>query len=125
MPHQADARDRGTGGDRHAGLAISGFIEARKNRLDSVGTFVVALATAFGGTLRDILLERRPFYWVVHDDYVIAIFVLALFAPFVLRMLSRLSAERLLLVADAIEPGSSASRARRSRSMPRCRASSR
>ena len=87
---------------------------------------MVALATAFGGgTLRDILLERRPFYWVVHDDYVIAIFVLALFAPFVLRMLSRLSAERLLLVADAIEPGSSASRARRSRSMPRCRASSR
>ncbi|MBC8824324.1 TRIC cation channel family protein, partial [Escherichia coli] len=55
-------------------FAISGFIEARKNRLDSVGTFVVALATAFGGgTLRDILLERRPFYWVVHDDYVIAI----------------------------------------------------
>jgi uncharacterized membrane protein YeiH len=87
-------------------FAISGFIEARKNRLDSVGTFVVALATAFGGgTLRDILLERRPFYWVVHDDYVIAIFVLALFAPFVLRMLSRLSAERLLLVADAIGLG--------------------
>ncbi|MDI9653595.1 TRIC cation channel family protein, partial [Burkholderia cenocepacia] len=25
-------------------FAISGFIEARKNRLDSVGTFVVALA---------------------------------------------------------------------------------
>ncbi|AOK60608.1 trimeric intracellular cation channel family protein [Burkholderia ubonensis] len=87
-------------------FAISGFIEARKNRLDSVGTFVVALATAFGGgTLRDILLERRPFYWVVHDDYVLVIFALSLCAPFVLRMLSRLSAERTLLVADAVGLG--------------------
>jgi uncharacterized membrane protein YeiH len=29
--------------------AISGFIEARKRRLDAVGTLLVALATAFGG----------------------------------------------------------------------------
>ncbi|SMG02382.1 trimeric intracellular cation channel family protein [Burkholderia singularis] len=87
-------------------FAISGFIEARKSRLDSVGTFVVALATAFGGgTIRDILLERRPFYWVVHDDYVIAIFAMAMFAPIVLRMMSRLSAERALLVADAVGLG--------------------
>ncbi len=86
--------------------AISGFVEARKNRLDSVGTFIVALATAFGGgTARDILLERRPFYWVVHEYYVIVIFVLALFAPLVLRMMSRRSAERMLLVADAVGLG--------------------
>ncbi|KVE34748.1 trimeric intracellular cation channel family protein [Burkholderia sp. TSV86] len=87
-------------------FAISGFIEARKSRLDSVGTFVVALATAFGGgTIRDILLERRPFYWVVHDDYVIAIFAMAMFAPIVLRMMSRLSAERALLIVDAVGLG--------------------
>ena len=86
--------------------AFSGFIEARRKRMDVVGVFTVAFIAAFGGgTLRDILLERRPFYWVIHDDYVIAIFVLALFAPIVLRMLSRLSAERLLLVADAIGLG--------------------
>lgn len=87
-------------------FAISGFVEARKNRLDSVGTFVVALATAFGGgTMRDVLLERRPFYWVEHQAYVIAIFGLSLVAPLVLRMASRLSAERLLLAADAIGLG--------------------
>ena len=40
--------------------AISGFIEAKTRRLDAVGTFLVAIATAFGGgTLRDVLLERR------------------------------------------------------------------
>ncbi|WP_323118435.1 trimeric intracellular cation channel family protein [Burkholderia alba] len=87
-------------------FAISGFVEARKNRLDSVGTFFIALATAFGGgTARDIMLERRPFYWVEHQNYVIVIFALALFAPLVLRMMSRLSAERMLLVADAIGLG--------------------
>lgn len=31
-------------------FAISGFVEARKNRLDSVGTFGGTLATAFGGS---------------------------------------------------------------------------
>lgn len=86
--------------------AISGFIEARKRRLDAVGTFLVALATAFGGgTVRDVLLARRPFYWVEHQTYVIVIFVLSLFASFVLRMASRVFSERALLVADAIGLG--------------------
>ena len=86
--------------------AFSGFLEARKHRLDAVGTFLVALATAFGGgTVRDVLLERRPFYWVEHETYVVVIFVLSLFAPFVLRMASRVFNERALLVADAIGLG--------------------
>ncbi|WP_206951524.1 trimeric intracellular cation channel family protein [Trinickia acidisoli] len=86
--------------------AFSGFIEARKRRLDAVGTFLVALATAFGGgTVRDVLLQRRPFYWVEHETYVVVIFALSLFAPFVLRMASRVFNERALLVADAIGLG--------------------
>lgn len=86
--------------------AVSGFIEARKRRLDAVGMFMVALVTAFGGgTVRDVLLGRRPFYWVEHEGYVIAIFVLSLFAPFTLRMASRVFSERALLVADAIGLG--------------------
>jgi uncharacterized membrane protein YeiH len=86
--------------------AFSGFIEARKRRLDAVGTFLVALATAFGGgTVRDVLLQRRPFYWVEHETYVLVIFVLSLFAPFVLRLASRVFNERALLIADAIGLG--------------------
>jgi len=86
--------------------AFSGFIEARKRRLDAVGTFLVALATAFGGgTMRDVLLQRRPFYWVEHETYVLVIFVLSLFAPFVLRLASRVFNERALLIADAIGLG--------------------
>jgi uncharacterized membrane protein YeiH len=86
--------------------AFSGFIEARKRRLDAVGTFLVALATAFGGgTVRDVLLARRPFYWVEHQTYVIIIFAMSFVAPFVLRMASRVFSERALLVADAIGLG--------------------
>lgn len=86
--------------------AISGFIEARTRRLDAVGTFLVAMATAFGGgTVRDVLIERRPFYWVEHQFYVIAIFVMSLFAPMLLKMSSRVLSERVLLVADAVGLG--------------------
>lgn len=86
--------------------AISGFIEARARRLDPIGTFLVAMATAFGGgTVRDILLEHRPLYWVQHQDYVIALFVVSFFAPMLLKAGSGLFSERVLLVADAIGLG--------------------
>ena len=61
--------------------AFSGFIEARRRRMDVVGVFTVAFITAFGGgTLRDILLDKRPLFWVMHQEYAILIFVLALVA---------------------------------------------
>ncbi|MDR5756286.1 trimeric intracellular cation channel family protein [Caballeronia sp. LZ035] len=86
--------------------AFSGLIEARKRRLDAVGAFLVALVTAFGGgTVRDVLLSRRPFYWVEHQDYVLFIFAMAIFAPLFLRVTSRLFDQRALLVTDAIGLG--------------------
>ncbi|HBD39620.1 MAG TPA: hypothetical protein DC084_39245, partial [Cupriavidus sp.] len=87
-------------------FAVSGVVDARKQRLDVVGTFVVAFATAFGGgTLRDVLLDRRPFYWVDHEYYVLLIFVMSLGASFVLRVASRVASDRTMLVADAIGLG--------------------
>jgi len=86
--------------------AISGLIEARQRKLDAVGTFVVAFLTAFGGgTLRDVLLDRRPFYWVAHEWMVWAVFALALAAPPVLRFGSALVSARALIVFDAIGLG--------------------
>lgn len=49
-------------------FALSGLLEAARKRLDPVGVCVVAGLAAFGGgTLRDILLDRRPFIWVEHS----------------------------------------------------------
>ncbi|MBP0622252.1 trimeric intracellular cation channel family protein [Cupriavidus consociatus] len=87
-------------------FAVSGVVDARKQRLDVVGTFVVAFATAFGGgTLRDVLLDRRPFYWVDHEGYVLLIFAMSFGASFVLRVVSRVASDRALIVADAIGLG--------------------
>lgn len=86
--------------------AFSGFIEARRKRMDLVGVFTVAFITAFGGgTLRDILLDRRPLFWVTHQEYAILIFVLALVASPLIRTLRHILSEKLIVIADAIGLG--------------------
>src|SRR5881296_3091189 len=87
-------------------FACSGFIEARRKRMDLVGVFTVAFITAFGGgTLRDILLDKRPLFWVTHQEYAILIFVLALIAAPLIRTLRQIVSERLIVIADAIGLG--------------------
>ncbi|HCN89913.1 MAG TPA: hypothetical protein DIT28_12175 [Oxalobacteraceae bacterium] len=86
--------------------AFSGFIEARSKKMDVVGVFTVAFITAFGGgTLRDILLDKRPLFWVAHQEYAILIFVLALIAAPLIRTLRKIVSERLIVVADALGLG--------------------
>ena len=86
--------------------AFSGFIEARRKRMDLVGVFTVAFITAFGGgTLRDILLDKRPLFWVTHQEYAILIFVLALIAAPLIRTLRQMVSERLIVIADAVGLG--------------------
>jgi uncharacterized membrane protein YeiH len=86
--------------------AFSGFIEARRKRMDLVGVFTVAFITAFGGgTLRDILLDKRPLFWVIHQEYAILIFVLALVAAPLIRTLRHVVSERLIVIADAVGLG--------------------
>jgi uncharacterized membrane protein YeiH len=65
-------------------FALSGLLEAARKRLDAVGVCLVAGLAAFGGgTLRDVLLDRRPFFWVSHPEWLWIL--LALFiASFVL-----------------------------------------
>lgn len=86
--------------------AFSGFAEARKRQMDVVGVFTVAFITAFGGgTLRDLLLDRRPFYWVEHYEYVILILVLTLVVTPAMRVAHRLVPQWAFVTADAIGLG--------------------
>ncbi len=87
-------------------FASSGFIEARRKQMDLIGVFTVAFITAFGGsTLRDILLDRRPFFWVQHQEYIWLIFVLALVVIPLSHYLCSSSAERAIIFADALGLG--------------------
>jgi uncharacterized membrane protein YeiH len=86
--------------------AFSGFAEARNKKMDPVGVFTVAFITAFGGgTLRDVLLDRRPFFWVQHQHYIVLILVLTLIATPLLRLVQRVVPPTLFVVADAIGLG--------------------
>lgn len=86
--------------------AFSGFAEARNKKMDAVGVFTVAFITAFGGgTLRDVLLDRRPFFWVQHQHYIVLILVLTLIATPLLRLAQRVVPTTLFVIADAIGLG--------------------
>jgi uncharacterized membrane protein YeiH len=88
------------------GGAFSGFAESQRKNMDVVGVFTVAFVTAFGGgTLRDVLLDRRPFFWVEHQTYVILIFTLSLVATPVMRHAHRIIPNAGFIAADAIGLG--------------------
>lgn len=86
--------------------AISGLIEAFRKRMDAVGVFAVAFVTAFGGgTLRDLLIDRRPLFWVQHQGYVWLVLALTLIAPPLLRATRHQVVDRLLRATDALGLG--------------------
>jgi uncharacterized membrane protein YeiH len=83
--------------------AFSGFAEAQRKDMDVVGVYVVAFLTAFGGgTLRDVLLDRRPFFWVEHEQYPIIVLAMTLIATPLLRLAHRVIPNPAFVAADAI-----------------------
>ena len=89
-----------------AAFAISGVLEASRKKLDAVGVVVVAGLAAFGGgTLRDVLLDRRPFFWVEHPWYVWAVLALGIAAMLFMRARHRAPTARAMLWPDALGLG--------------------
>ena len=87
-------------------FALSGVIEAARKRLDMIGVLVVAFATAFGGgTLRDLLLDYRPFFWVRETGFLWAVVAVCAFAMLFMRQSHLQLTERALLWPDAIGLG--------------------
>ena len=87
-------------------FALSGLLAGARKRLDAVGLGVVAGLAAFGGgTLRDVLLDRRPFFWVEHAHYVWAVLGLSIVAMIFLRARHLRVTERAMLWPDALGLG--------------------
>ena len=87
-------------------FALSGLIEAARKRLDAVGVCVVAGLAAFGGgTLRDILLDRRPFFWVQHALWLWALLALCIAAMLFMRARHFEPTERAMQWPDALGLG--------------------
>lgn len=59
--------------------AVSGALAAGRKHLDLVGVVVIASVTAIGGgTVRDLLLDRHPVFWIARPAYLYVIIVAAL-----------------------------------------------
>ena len=67
-------------------FAASGMIEGIRRGVDLFGVGLLAFLTAFGGgTVRDLLLDRRPFFWVENEFWLWLLIGIAILAPFILR----------------------------------------
>jgi len=89
-----------------AAFALSGLLEAARKRLDAVGICVVAFLTAFGGgTLRDLLLDRRPFFWVQHVELLWGVMALCVVAMLFLRQHHLKLTEKAIQWPDALGLG--------------------
>lgn len=81
-------------------FAVSGALAAGRKRLDFLGVVVLAMATAIGGgTIRDVLLDRHPIFWLSDPAYLIVIAVAAFGTMFAARHLRAFEVP--LLTADA------------------------
>lgn len=87
-----------------AGVAVfaaSGVLAARGRDLDVFGILVVATVTAIGGgTLRDLLLDRHPIFWISDPWYAIVIIAATALTVAYLRL--RPAPGATFLVADTL-----------------------
>ncbi len=82
-------------------FAISGALAGGRKGLDLLGVTVLAMVTAIGGgTLRDLLLNRHPIFWIADTGYLWAI--LAATAATVAYARLWVATRKALLIADAL-----------------------
>jgi uncharacterized membrane protein YeiH len=81
-------------------FAVSGVLTAGRKNLDWLGVAVIAIVTATGGgTLRDVLLDRHPIFWIADPTYLLVILGATAFTLLYVRF--HVPGRRGLLVADA------------------------
>jgi uncharacterized membrane protein YeiH len=82
-------------------FAISGVLAAGRKSLDLLGVAVIAVVTAIGGgTLRDLLLDRHPIFWIADPAYLWVILSATLVTLGYVRLW--IASRRALLIADAL-----------------------
>jgi uncharacterized membrane protein YeiH len=81
-------------------FAVSGALVAGRKHLDLLGVAVIATVTAIGGgTIRDLLLDRHPVFWIGDPTYLLVILLAAALTILYSRL--RKPPRVSLLIADA------------------------
>src|SRR5512137_327434 len=88
-------------------FALTGIYEARKKGMDIIGVFAVAMITAFGGgSLRDIMLNRHPLFWIEHYGYTVLLLGISIVSVLMIRNFFAINRfVKAVLVLDALGLG--------------------
>ncbi len=87
-------------------FAMAGGIEAERKGMDLVGIYAVAFVTALGGgTLRDVLLDRHPLFWVRSPEYALWILAASVAAALIRRYKKNPLTDQAVLLPDAFGLG--------------------
>ena len=88
-------------------FALTGIYEARKKGMDIIGVYAVAMITAFGGgSLRDVILNRHPLFWIEHYGYTVLLLALSIVTVLVIRNFFAMNKfVKAVLVLDALGLG--------------------
>jgi len=82
-------------------FAASGALSAGRKRMDLLGVAVIAVVTAIGGgTIRDVLLDQHPVFWIRDPAYVVVTVCAGLATTLWVRVLP--VPRHALTVADAL-----------------------
>ena len=87
-------------------FALSGLAAALRAGMDFVGVCFIAGVSAFGGgTIRDLLLDRRPFFWVEQDHLLWLVILLCFLSSIFIRQSDAELTEKWIQVPDAVGLG--------------------
>ena len=87
-------------------FAASGILAGMRRRMDVFGISVLGFLAAFGGgTLRDVLLDRRPFFWVAEVEMLWLVIALCAVSLVLLRLGRLHVGDKAIQLADALGLG--------------------
>ena len=87
-------------------FALSGILAGVRKRMDIFGISVLGFLAAFGGgTLRDVLLDRRPFFWVAEVEMLWLMIALCAVSLVLLRLGRLHVGDKAIQLADALGLG--------------------
>ncbi len=85
-------------------FAFYGVLLAIRHGMDAAGVVAMALLVAFGGgTLRDLILDRQPLFWVENEHYTLIVFIIAVAGSIFHRRVAKI--EKWFRVPDALGMG--------------------
>jgi uncharacterized membrane protein YeiH len=89
-------------------FALTGFYAARKKKMDLIGVYSLGMVTALGGgSLRDVILDRHPLFWMEHYEYAILLLALSITSSLVAQeFFERKNMVHIVLALDALGLGS-------------------